>query len=80
MMRAIPALEGKLHVSTLAEICPGGWLIGGVGLLEEKGVKRDDDSHGTPEMPAGTGEKPPEKSSKLDKLKDKLHIGTGKHV
>jgi len=49
-------------------------------LLEEKGVKRDDDSHGTPEMPAGTGEKPPEKSSKLDKLKDKLHIGTGKHV
>jgi len=49
-------------------------------LLEEKGVKRDGDNHGKREMPAGTGEKPAHKSSTMDKIKDKLHIGTGKHV
>lgn len=50
------------------------------GILEEKGIKRDGGSNGAPDLPAGTGEKPAEKSSKLDKIKDKLHIGMGKHV
>ena len=51
-----------------------------LGLLESKGIKRDGDNHGAPDLPAGTGEKPAEKSSLTDKIKDKLHIGTGKHI
>jgi len=49
-------------------------------LLEQTDVKTDSASPATPEVSSSAGEtSEPKKVSKLGKLKDKLHIGSGKH-
>ncbi len=47
------------------------------GLLEKKDVKQDSDNYGPIHSPAGTSEVD-HKVSKLEKIKEKLHIGHGK--
>jgi hypothetical protein len=48
------------------------------GLLDKKDAKHESDNDGPVHSPAGTGEAG-HKVSKLEKIKDKLHIGHGKH-
>jgi hypothetical protein len=79
---------GQKHVYTSGFAADGGDFDAskpGAGkeatrLLEEQGIKRDNDDRGELKMPAGTGEAPKEKQSLAEKIKDKLHIGSGKHV
>ena len=59
-------------------------LISMIGILEEKGIKKDDrgvmsTDDGSP-LDLGTegGETAAKKESKMAKLKEKLHIGHGK--
>jgi len=57
-------------------------------LLEQKGIHHDSDNHGTPADVSSPSDSKKSHSpdsgktkvSKMTKLKDKLHIGTGKHI
>jgi hypothetical protein len=60
---------------TLSNISKLGWLIAPKGLLEGKGIHKTDGNKGPPVKDDDDGKDGPAKVSKLDKIKEKLHIG-----